>query len=233
MFNHARGTIRILAAGLLLLLPSLALAGSEEEKVIDAADVIREIMESPDQGIPYDFLQKASAVAIFPGVLKAGFVVGAEYGKGVILSHDENSGRWSAPAFFSVAAGSFGWQIGAQSTDLILLIRSERGLKALLKSEFKLGADLSVAAGPVGRKAQAGMDVSLETEVWSYSRSRGLFAGLALEGARIHSLEEANEAYYGKKLTARDILLGDGVDKPESAVRLIHTLEDFSIAYRE
>lgn len=217
----------------LLLLPSMALAGSEDEKVVNAADVIREIMESPDQSIPYDFFQKASAVAIFPGVLKAGLVVGAEYGKGVILRHDASSGSWSAPAFFSIAAGSFGWQIGAQSTDLILLIRSERGLKAMLKSEFKLGADLSVAAGPVGRKAQAGMDITFETEVWSYSRSRGLFAGLALEGARIHSLEEANETYYGKKLTARDILLGDGIDRPESAVRLIHTLEDFSIAYQE
>ena len=218
---------------ILVLLPQMAQAGSEDEKVIDAADVIREIMESPDQSIPYDFFQKASAVAIFPGVLKAGLVVGAEYGKGVILRHDLNNGSWSAPAFFSVAAGSFGWQIGAQSTDLILLIRSERGLKALLKSEFKLGADLSVAAGPVGRKAQAGMDIKLESEVWSYSRSRGLFAGIALEGARIHSLEEANEAYYGKKLSAGDILLGDGIDKPESAVRLIHTLEDFSIAYQE
>ena len=233
MVNGNLGKSVLMLAALLLVIPSVALAGSEEEKVNDAADVIREIMESPDQSIPYDFLQKSAAVAIFPSVLKAGLVVGAEYGKGVILRHDINTGSWSAPAFFSVAAGSFGWQVGAQSTDLILLIRSERGLNAILKSEFKLGADLSVAAGPVGRKAQAGMDLWLQSEVWSYSRSRGLFAGIALEGARIHSLEESNEAYYGKKLTAEEILLGSDSDKPKSAIRLIHTLEDFSIAYQE
>jgi lipid-binding SYLF domain-containing protein len=203
------------------------------KKIKDATDVIREIMQSPDQGIPFELLQKSAAVAIFPGVIKAGFVLGAEYGQGVILHHDVKTGRWSAPAFFAIAAGSVGWQIGAQSTDLILLIRNDRGLKAILKNEFKLGADLSVAAGPVGRKAQAGTDITFETEVWSYSRSRGLFAGISLEGARVYSQEDSNAAYYGKNISAREILLGADIKKPESATRLIHTMEDFSISYQE
>jgi len=215
------------------LLPSAALAGGGSDKVGDAADVIREIMEGPDQGIPYNLLQKSAAVAVFPGVIKAGFVLGAEYGQGVILHHDAKTGRWSAPAFFAIAAGSVGWQVGAQSTDLILLIRSDRGLKAILRNEFKLGVDLSVAAGPTGRKAQAGTDITFETEVWSYSRSRGLFAGIALEGARVYSQEDANAAYYGQKFSAREILLDADIKKPESALRLIHTMEEFSIPDQE
>jgi lipid-binding SYLF domain-containing protein len=226
-------TIYAVTVYCILLLPSAVFADGERDKIADATDVIREIMQSPDQGIPYDLLQKSAAVAIFPGVIKAGLVVGAEYGQGVILHHDATSGRWSAPAFFSIAAGSVGWQIGAQSTDLILLIRNDRGLKAILRNEFKLGVDLSVAAGPVGRKAQAGTDITFETEVWSYSRSRGLFAGIALEGARVYSQEDSNAAYYGQNLSARDILLGADIKKPESALRLIHTMEDFSISYQE
>jgi lipid-binding SYLF domain-containing protein len=232
MKNILKALFAVMACSILLL-PSLAFADGERDKIADATDVIREIMQSPDQGIPYELLQKSAAVAIFPGVIKAGFVLGAEYGQGVILHHDVKSGRWSAPAFFAIAAGSVGWQVGAQSTDLILLIRNDRGLKAILKNEFKLGADLSVAAGPVGRKAQAGTDITFESEVWSYSRSRGLFAGISLEGARVYSQEESNMAYYGKNLSAKEILLGADIKKPESATRLIHTMEDFSISYQE
>ncbi len=231
--ERTRNIIYAVMAFCILILPSLVFAEGEQDKIADATDVIREIMQSPDHGIPYDLLQKSAAVAIFPGVIKAGFVLGAEYGQGVILHHDAKSGRWSAPAFFAIAAGSIGWQIGAQSTDLILLIRNDRGLKAILRNEFKLGADLSVAAGPIGRKAQAGTDITFETEVWSYSRSRGLFAGISLEGARVYSQEDSNAAYYGRKYSARDILLGADIKKPESATRLIHTMEDFSISYQE
>ena len=205
-----------------------ALADDARDKVADATDVINEIMDSPDKGIPRDLLRKAAGVAIFPGVVKAGFVFGGEYGRGVILHHDIRHNRWSSPAFFSIAAGSVGWQIGAQSTDLVLLIRSERGLKAMLRNEFKLGADASVAAGPVGRKAQAGTDIELKTEVWSYSRSRGLFAGLSLEGAKLNSLSDYNRGYYGKSLSAREILLDHNGMVSDSARKLIEALQRFS-----
>ncbi len=223
-----------LQAAFLMLLSGLLLGGwapawagdaaKARLKVEEAADVLSDIMESPDKGIPKDLLRNAAGVAIFPGVIKGGFVVGAEYGRGVILHHDKQRNRWSPPAFYSIAAGSFGWQIGAQSTDLILVFRSERGFKAMLGNEFKLGADASVAAGPVGRKMQAGTDLSLKAEIFSYSRSRGLFAGLALEGAKINELPKYNRAFYGRKVSAEDILLGGRVRAPKAAKKLIAAL---------
>ncbi len=219
----------LLCSLFIVAFPALADDTSDaRDKVADAIDVINEIMDSPDKGIPRDLLRKSAGVAIFPGVVKAGFVFGGEYGRGVLLHHDVRKNRWSAPAFFSIAAGSVGWQIGAQSTDLVLLIRSERGLKAMLKSEFKLGADASVAAGPVGRKAQAGTDIELKTEVWSYSRSRGLFAGLSLEGAKLNSLSDYNRGYYGKSLGAREILLDRTVRVSGPARELVESLQRFS-----
>jgi len=203
-------------------------AADARDKVASAIEVMNEIMDSPDKGIPRDLLRKSAGVAIFPAVVKAGFVLGGEYGRGVILHHDVRHNRWSAPAFFSIAAGSIGWQIGAQSTDLVLLIRSERGLKAMLKNEFKLGADVSVAAGPVGRKAQAGTDIELKTEVWSYSRSRGLFAGLSLEGAKLNSLNDYNRGFYGKSLSAREILLDGKAMVSGPARELSKVLRHFS-----
>lgn len=207
------------------------LAGEEPDarlKVVDATAVINEIMASPDHAIPHELLQRSAGVAIFSGVVKAGFVLGGEYGRGVILHHDVTNNRWSPPAFFSIAAGSVGWQIGAESTDLVLLIRSERGLASMLKNEFKLGADASVAAGPVGRKAQAGTDIELKTEVWSYSRSRGLFAGLSLEGAKLTPLNQYNRQYYGKPLSATEILLEGKAVASGSAQKLIDSLHHFA-----
>ncbi|MFQ5355928.1 MAG: lipid-binding SYLF domain-containing protein [Mariprofundaceae bacterium] len=201
-----------------------AMADDSKKKVKDAIEVIEEVQSMPEKGIPSDLLRESSAIAIFPGVIKAGFIFGGKFGRGVILRHNVKTNSWSPPAFFSIGAGSVGWQIGAQSTDLVLVIRSKRGLEALLSSEFTLGADASVAAGPVGRKAAAGVDTSLEAEVLSYSRSRGLFAGLALEGAKLNSLEEFNQQYYGKHLSARDILLGGKVTPPDSAIKLIKAL---------
>jgi len=201
-----------------------ALADDSKKKIEDAIAVIEEIQSIPEKGIPADLLSESSAIAVFPGVIKAGFIFGGKYGRGVILGHNVKTNSWSPPAFFSIGAGSVGWQIGAQSTDLVLVIRSKRGLEALLSSEFTLGADASVAAGPVGRKAAAGVDASLEAEVLSYSRSRGLFAGLALEGAKLNSLEEFNQQYYGKHLSGRDILLGGKATPPDSAIKLIKAL---------
>lgn len=213
----------------LLLMPAGAWADDQakaKERVEQATEVVDEIMAIRDKSIPRDLLGKVAAIAIFPGVVKAGFIVGGKYGRGVVLRREQGSNRWSAPAFYSIAAGSFGWQAGAQSTDLILLIRSERGLKALLRNEMTLGGDASVAAGPVGRKAQAGVDASFKTEIWSYSRSRGLFAGISLEGAKISPLYKFNKAYYGKSLTSDDILVRGKVKKlPSSAKKLVRMLK--------
>jgi len=195
-----------------------------QDKVSEARDVIVDIMSKPDEGIPPSLLRKVAAVAIFPGVVKAGFVLGGKYGRGVILKHDPKRNTWSAPAFYSIGAASIGWQIGAQSTDLVLLIRTKRGLKSLMNSEFTLGADAAVAAGPVGRRAEASTDASLKAEILSYSRSRGLFAGVSLEGAKINVLESYNHAYYGKKLSPGDILLHHKALAPKSGIRLIHAL---------
>ncbi|MBN4082557.1 lipid-binding SYLF domain-containing protein [Mariprofundus ferrooxydans] len=214
-----------------VLFPVQLYAGSASEardKVDDARDVITEIMTNPDQGIPPDLLHKVSAVAIFPGVVKAGFVFGGKYGRGIVLKHNKKRNTWSAPAFYSIGAASVGWQIGVQSTDLILLIRSERGLKSLLNSEFTLGADAAVAAGPVGRRAEASTDAGMKAEILSYSRSRGLFAGVSLEGAKINVLDSYNHAYYGKALSPRDILLRGKARAPKSGIRLIKTLQKFS-----
>jgi lipid-binding SYLF domain-containing protein len=226
-----RKGIWIVAALLAMALPAQAAEVSKAKavaKVDEANAVISEIMATPDKSIPEDLFGKVSAIAIFPGVIKAGFVVGGKYGRGVILHYDRKAHRWSPPAFYSIGAGSVGWQIGAQSTDLILLIRHERGLKALLDNEVTLGADASVAAGPVGRDASAGVDASMKTEIWSYSRSRGLFAGLSLEGAKINVLKDYNKAYYGKSVKPFDILYAGKVGVPKSARNLAATLKKHS-----
>jgi len=226
----AMGTLAM-AMGLLLA-PLAHAADVDKAKAVDkvhvAAQVLKEIMDTPDKGIPRDLLSQASAVAIFPDVIKAGFVIGGKYGRGVIIRHEPATNRWSAPAFYSIGAGSVGWQIGAESTDLVLVIRHQRGVESLLKNEFTLGGDASVAAGPVGRSAQAGTDVALKSEVLSYSRSRGLFAGISLEGAKINPLNDYNRAYYGRKLTSRQILLEHKVAPPASARTLISELERYS-----
>lgn len=222
-------TLGLLWMGMLLPAQSYAdNASKARDKVDDARAVIVEVMNNPDQGIPPNLLRKASAVAIFPGVVKAGFVFGGKYGRGVVLKHNKKRNTWSAPAFYSIAAGSVGWQIGVQSTDLVLLIRSQRGLKSLLSSEFTLGADVAVAAGPVGRRAEASIDVAMKAEILSYSRSRGLFAGVSLEGAKINVLDSYNHAYYGKKISPKDILLRAKALAPKSGVRLIHALKKMS-----
>jgi len=226
----AMGTLAM-AMGLLLA-PLAHAADVDKAKAVDkvhvAAQVLKEIMDTPDKGIPRDLLSQASAVAIFPDVIKAGFVIGGKYGRGVIIRHEPATNRWSAPAFYSIGAGSVGWQIGAESTDLVLVIRHQRGVESLLKNEFTLGGDASVAAGPVGRSAQAGTDVALKSEVLSYSRSRGLFAGISLEGAKINPLNDYNRAYYGRKLISREILLEHKVAPPASARTLISELERYS-----
>lgn len=229
--NSVRKGMLFSMALLLALMPAGAWADDKAkaaDRVEEARQVLEEIMAARDKNIPADLLGKVAAVAIFPGVVKAGFIVGGKYGRGVVLRRSGGDNRWSAPAFYSIAAGSFGWQAGAQSTDLILLIRSERGLEALLRNEMTLGGDASVAAGPVGREAKAAVDVSFKTEIWSYSRSRGLFAGLSLEGAKITPLYDYNKAYYGRALTSGDILMQGITQLPPSAQALVDTLKKYA-----
>jgi lipid-binding SYLF domain-containing protein len=198
------------------------------EKVEDAGEVMRTIMNSPDKSIPKDLLRQSAGVAIFPGVIKGGFFIGGKYGKGLVMRHNPKTGRWSPPAFYSIAAASYGLQFGGQSTDLVLVIMNNQGMKGLIKSEFTLGADASVAAGPVGRKAQANVDVELKSAIYSYSRSRGAFIGISLEGSKLNSLTEYNEGYYGKALTPREIIFKGKARAPKSALTLMANMRRYT-----
>ena len=168
----------------------------------DAATVFNEIMGAADNAIPKELIDRAQAIAVFPGVLKAAFIVGGREGKGVISRRTEAG--WAAPAFFNLGGGSFGAQIGADKTDYVLLIMNERGLAGLLGDRFEIGGEVGVAAGPVGREASAATDAQLKAEILTYSRSKGLFAGVALKGTAITPDNNLNEAFYGMK--ARDVL---------------------------
>jgi len=198
------------------------------EKVEDAGEVMRTIMDSPDKSIPKDLLRKSAGVAIFPGVIKGGFFIGGKYGKGVVMRHNPKTGRWSPPAFYSIAAASYGLQFGGQSTDLVLVIMNNQGMKGLIKSEFTLGADASVAAGPVGRKAQANVDVEFKSAIYSYSRSRGAFIGISLEGSKLNSLIKYNKGFYGKTLTPRQILFKGKARAPKSALTLMANMRRYT-----
>ncbi|RME34191.1 MAG: hypothetical protein D6786_05570 [Gammaproteobacteria bacterium] len=214
-----------LFALLLLVLPALSSqAGGENEvaKVEEAIQVLEEVRRIPEQSIPPGLLANAQAIAIIPGVVKAGFIVGGRYGEGVILRHDPKSGKWGLPVFMTLAGGSFGFQIGASSTDVILVFKNRRGLDNLLRGKFTLGADASVAAGPVGRQAEAATDAALKAEIYSYSRSRGLFAGIALDGSVLEIDHAATARFYGKPgLTAYDVFEGK-VPKVPDVVRRLH-----------
>lgn len=199
---------------------SLAMAADEQtQKVEHAAEVIQQIMTIPEQAIPTQLLENSYGIAIIPSVIKVGFVFGGRYGKGVVLIRQED-GAWSNPCFISLAGGSFGWQIGAQSTDVILVFKNRRSIDGILKSQFTLGTDASVAAGPVGRHLEGATDVELKAEIYSYSRSRGLFAGVSLEGSAITIDGESNAAFYGQKhILPRDIL-EKRLKAPAEATRL-------------
>lgn len=197
-----------------------AAAGEEEEKIGEATEVVREIMAIPEKGIPPALLRNAYGVAVFPGVIKVGLIVGGRYGKGVLVVR-EKDGDWSAPSFVTLTGGGIGWQIGAQSTDVILVFKSRKSIEGIMKGKFTLGVDAAAAAGPMGRSAEAATDAQLRAEIYSYSRSRGLFAGVSLEGAALRIDDEANAAFYGKKeLGAADIFAGKGGEPP--AVRKLH-----------
>jgi lipid-binding SYLF domain-containing protein len=208
-------------------LPILAAQDStkESDRLSNCGTVMTEILNVPDD-IPKDLLQKAECVIVYPSVLKAAFVVGGSYGRGAMTCRTGANfrGPWSAPSMMALEGGSFGLQIGGQATDFVLLVMNDRGAQSILSSKVKLGGDASVAAGPKGRTASAESDVTLRAEVLSYSRSRGLFAGISLEGSTVRPDNDANERLYGKKVSAKDIIFGGAVKVPPSGQKLVYTL---------
>jgi len=191
-----------------------------EERVDKASAVVRDVMRINEKAIPRDLLAKAKAIVVFPGALKFGFILGGQGGEGVVIRRLANG--WSAPAFMNMAGGSIGAQIGGQKTDYVLLIMNEKGLKGLLEDKFEIGGEGSVSAGPVGRTAAASTNVTLDAEILSYSRSRGLFAGVALKGVVIKQDESINQAIYQK--SAKEILGGTGMEWSSAPV----SLQEFS-----
>jgi SH3 domain-containing YSC84-like protein 1 len=192
-----------------------------QDRVQAAADVLNEIQAAPDKGIPQEVLGSAECVAVVPSMLKGGFIVGAKYGRG--LASCRTPTGWSAPAFFVVTGGSFGFQIGGQAVDLVMLIMNKDGMKHLLSSEFALGADASVAAGPVGRHAEGNTDWKMRAEVLTYSRARGLFAGVTLNGASIKQDKDSTREFYGRMVPFRTSLIGE-IAPPAGANPFLTTL---------
>jgi lipid-binding SYLF domain-containing protein len=191
-----------------------------------AADSFKEVMETPDKTIPQDLLNKAQCVIIVPGLKKGAFIVGAKYGKGFVSCRKNGMG-WSAPGSVRVEGGSFGFQIGGSETDVFMLIMNEGGMKRLLSSKFTLGGDASVAAGPVGRSTQAETDAAMSAEILTWSRSRGLFAGISLSGATLREDSDWNNELYGRNLSNREVLTGD-VTPPSAAAALMEELNKYS-----
>ncbi len=200
-------------------------ANYQQKLLRQAGFVLEEILNSPDEEIPSELIKRAKAVIVFPTMLKAGFFVAARYGKGVASVRDSKTGEWGPPAFLYTAGGGFGFQIGVEAVDLILLVMSPRGIEGLIKDQFTVGADAAVTAGPVGRHAEAGTDILLQGEIYSYSRSKGAFAGVSLKGAVISADTDANWGYYDRPLSPKEILLVGKVKKvPESGMRYIQGL---------
>jgi lipid-binding SYLF domain-containing protein len=207
--------------------PSARQESDEARRVRDASSIFNEIMAAEDRGIPQSILGKAEGIAVFPSLVRGGFIVGGMRGRGILSSR--NGGEWSPPAFLTLTGGSFGLQIGGQAVDLILVINGRRGLENLVSNQFKLGADVAVAAGPVGRDAQAATDLQLRAEILSYSRSRGLFAGVTVNGSTIRQDRDANQRFYGTPLETRAIVFGAGPGShPEPTPAWLQTLDRYA-----
>ena len=206
----------------LVLGSTIALADTAAERLAESATVLKEIMDAPDKGIPDDLLRKAQCVVVVPGVKKVGFVVGANYGRGFMVCR-KNDGEWGAPAALRIEGGSFGFQIGASETDVIMLVMDPRSVRGILDSKFTLGGAADVAAGPVGRSSTAQTDATMNAKILSYSRSRGAFAGIALTGATLRQDVDENAEMYGRRLSSKDIINGD-IKPPAAAADLLALL---------
>lgn len=199
------------------LAPSV-FAATEADKRLDAsADLLTDMMQASDKGVPQDLMNRAECVILVPGLKKAGFIVGAKYGRGFAMCRHASGNGWTAPAAIRIEGGSVGFQIGASEQDILLLVTNKTGMKRLLADKFTIGAEATAAAGPVGREASAQTDAVMRAEMLSYSRSRGLFAGISLQGATLRPDADANEELYGKKISNKEILMGDVAAPPAAA----------------
>jgi lipid-binding SYLF domain-containing protein len=220
--------IRKLAFGVCIMFvaSSVFAANKEQKRLENSGTVLQEVMNVPDN-IPQELLEKAECIIVFPSVLKAAFVVGGSYGRGAMVCRtgEHFKGPWGSPAMYALEGASVGFQLGGQATDLVLLVMNERGASSILNSKVKLGADASAAAGPKGRDASANTDAYMRAEILSYSRTRGLFAGVSLEGSTLRPDDDANADVYGRKITAREIVLGNKVAVPSSGRLLVRVLQ--------
>jgi lipid-binding SYLF domain-containing protein len=230
--NNMKKLVSYLMSMLLVTLPSLSASAwaanqeKDEDRLKNCGTVLKEILDIPDD-IPQDLLDKADCVVVFPSVLKAAFIVGGSYGRGAMSCRtgQDFKGPWGAPTMMALEGGSFGFQIGGQATDFVLLVMNERGASGILSSKVKLGADASIAAGPVGRDTSAETDATLRAEILSYSRARGLFAGVSLDGSTIRPDNDANKQIYGQKIPAKQIVLSGNLAIPPAAQGLTSTLD--------
>jgi SH3 domain-containing YSC84-like protein 1 len=224
-----RKVMSILLALVLCSLPALSADEKdtkETDRLENAGSVLEEILNIPDN-IPQDLIDKAECIVVFPSVMKFAIGIGGSYGRGAMVcrSGEHFTGPWGPPSMMALEGGSFGLQLGGQATDFVLLVMNPRGAKAILSSKVKLGADMAAAAGPKGRDAQASTDVTLRAEILSYSRSRGLFAGISLEGSTLRPDNNANEKLYGKKVTAEEIVREGKVPVPPAAKKMVSLLD--------
>jgi SH3 domain-containing YSC84-like protein 1 len=225
-----RKAVSFLLAAMLMALPVLSAdQDKDQDRLRNCGVVMREILNIPDD-IPQNLIDKAECVIVFPSVLKAAFLVGGSYGRGAMTcrSGDAFNGPFGTPSMMALEGGSFGAQIGGQATDFVLLVMNDRGARAIFDSKVKLGAEATVAAGPVGRDAEAATDATMRAEILTYSRSRGLFAGVSLEGSSLRADNDANERIYGKKIGPRELVLHGGAPAPAPAKDLLDVLNQHS-----
>jgi len=217
----------VVIAGLFISMAPLA-GETSQERLKTATVIFNEIMATPDQSVPVDLLEKAECVVIVPSLKKGALIVGGQFGKGFVSCRRTGGRGWGAPAAIRIEGGSVGFQIGGQSADLVMLVMNRRGMQQLTKSKFTLGGDASVAAGPVGRNATAQTDASVNAEILSWSRTRGVFGGVSLSGATLRSDEDSNKELYGRKLTTEEIIMTN-LPPPAAAAFLIATLDRYSM----
>ncbi len=216
----------VLAVSLLLMAP--ARAGSPTETAADAVEVLRSLADIPEKGVPPRLFRDAAGIAVIPGMVKAGFVVGGRHGNGLVSIRE--GGVWTLPSFISVTGGSIGFQAGVQSSDIVLVFKTRRSVEGIMDGKFTLGGDASVAAGPVGRTASAATDGQLKAEIYAYSRSRGLFAGISLDGAALQIDHKDNARAYGAGASPKSIFAGNVSERPDAVVKFVNALEERTAA---
>jgi lipid-binding SYLF domain-containing protein len=211
-----------------LVLAFTGAAFAKESQLEKATNVLHEIMDTPDKGIPHDLLEKAACVGIVPSEIKGAFIFGGTYGRGVLVCRRHGNGPWGAPSMFGLGGASVGFQIGGEATDVVFIVMNEAGARKLVQDEVKLGGDMSVTAGPVGRTAEAATDAQLHADILSYSRTRGLFAGVSLEGSVFKQDKDGNRDLYGRPITAQQILIDGAVATPPEGLALHRELSRYS-----